>query len=137
MRVKVRPHLHANTNDTDRGEADANICLDCNTMQNVVVCGASEWFSLKYKLQADSVCSASDRTEAVFLSSVTRLHCYECLASACVTRVFVSMWMQLNASTTSHTRNAVLLRWWEHEVAFTHPVPKFGKGTSSKIITFI
>ncbi len=54
--------------------------------------------SLKYRLQADSVRSASDRTEAVFLSSVTRLHCYVCLASACLARVFVLMWMQLYRS---------------------------------------
>ncbi len=39
--------------------------------------------------------SASDRTEAVFLSSVTRLHCYTCLASACLARIFVLMWMRL------------------------------------------
>ncbi len=51
--------------------------------------------SLKYRLQADSVRSASDRTEAVFLSSVTRLHCYVCLASACLMHVFVLMWTQL------------------------------------------
>ncbi len=40
--VKVRPHLHANTNEAGRGEAYANICLDCNTRQNVVVCRVSE-----------------------------------------------------------------------------------------------
>ncbi len=51
---------------------------------------------LKYRLQADSVCSASDQTEAVFLSSVTRLHCYVCLASACLVRVFVLMYTQHN-----------------------------------------
>ncbi len=51
--------------------------------------------SLKYRLQADSVRSASDWMEAVFLSSFTRLHCYVYLASACLTRVFVLMWMQL------------------------------------------
>ncbi len=91
--LKVRPHLHTNTN-----EAYANICLDCNTMQNVVFCRASEWFSLKYQLQADSIRSASDRAEAVFLSSVTRLHCYACLALACLVRVFVLMWTRLNIS---------------------------------------
>ncbi len=52
--------------------------------------------SLKYQLQADSVRSVSDQTEAVFFSSVTRLHCYVCLASACLLRVFVLMWTQLN-----------------------------------------
>ncbi len=33
--------------------------------------------------------------EAVFLSSVTRLHCYTCLASACLARIFVLMWTWL------------------------------------------
>ncbi len=93
--LKVRPHLHGNTNKAGWGEAYTNICLDCNTRQNVVIHRASEWFSLKYRLQADSVRSASDWTEAVFLSSVTRLHCYACLASACLVRVFVLMWTQL------------------------------------------
>ncbi len=51
--------------------------------------------SLKYRLQAVSVRSASDRMEAVFLPSVTRLYCYVCLASACLARIFVLMWMQL------------------------------------------
>ncbi len=75
----MRPNLHANTNEAGWGEAYANICLNCNTRQNVVIPRVSEWFSLKYRLQADSVRSASDQTEAVFLSSVTRLHCYTCL----------------------------------------------------------
>ncbi len=91
INIKVRPHLHANTNVAGRGEAYTNICLDCNTRQNVVVRRASEWFSLKYRLQADSVLSSSDQTEAVFLSSVTRLHCYACLALACLTHFFVLM----------------------------------------------
>ncbi len=73
-----------------------HICLNCNTRQNVVVCQASEWFSLKYRLQADSVCSDSDWTEAVFLSSVTGLHCYTCLISACFARIFVLMWTRLS-----------------------------------------
>ncbi len=30
--VKVHPHLHANTNEAGRGEAYANICLDCNSL---------------------------------------------------------------------------------------------------------
>ncbi len=51
--------------------------------------------SLKYRLQADSVCLASDQTEAVFLSLVTHLHCYVCLASACLARIFVLKWTQL------------------------------------------
>ncbi len=46
-------------------------------------------FSFKYRLQAESVCLASDQTEAVFLSSVTHLHCYTCLALACLAHVFV------------------------------------------------
>ncbi len=92
----MRPHLH--TNEAGWGGAYANIRFDCNTRQNVVVCRASEWFSLKYRLQADSVHLASDRTEAVFLSSVTHLHCYACLASACLARVFVLMWTRLNVS---------------------------------------
>ncbi len=78
-----------------QGEAYANICLDCNTRQNVVVCRATECFSLKYQLQADSVCLASDWTEAVFLSLVTHLHCYACLALACLAHVFVLMWTRL------------------------------------------
>ncbi len=93
--LKVRPHLHANTNEAGWGEAYANICLDCNTRQNVVIRRASEWFSLKYRLQADSVRSASDRTEAVFLALVTHLRCYACLALACLARIFVVMWMRL------------------------------------------
>ncbi len=93
--LKVRPHLHTNTNEAGQGEAYANICFDCNKRQNVVIRRASEWFSLKYRLQADNVRSASDRTEAVFLSSVTRPHCYACLASACLARVFVLMWTWL------------------------------------------
>ncbi len=93
--LKVRLHLHANTNNAGRGEAYANICLDCNTRQNIVVRRASEWFSLKYRLQVESVRSASDRAEAVFLSSVTHLHCYACLALACLARVFVLMWTRL------------------------------------------
>ncbi len=93
--VKVLPHLHANTNEAGWDEAYANICLDCYMRQNVVVCRASEWFSLKYRLQVDSVRSASDRTKAVFLSSVTHLHCYACLVSACLARIFVLMWMRL------------------------------------------
>ncbi len=52
--------------------------------------------SLKYRLQADSVRSASERTKAVFLSSVTRLHGYICLALAYLAHVFVLMWTQLN-----------------------------------------
>ncbi len=52
--------------------------------------------SLKYRLQADIVRSASDQTEIVFLSSVTRLHFYICLAWACLARVFVLTWTQLN-----------------------------------------
>ncbi len=93
--LKMRPHLHANTNEAGRGEVFANICIDCNTRQNVVVCRANEWFSLKYRLQVDSVRSASDRIEAVFLSPVTRLHCCACLASAWLGRVFVLMWTGL------------------------------------------
>ncbi len=93
--IKVRPHLHANTNEAGQGEACATRCHDCKTRQNVVVHRASEWFTLKYWLQADSVHLASDRTDAVFLSSVTRLHCYACLASACLAHVFVLMWMRL------------------------------------------
>ncbi len=91
----VRPHLHTNTNKAGWGEAYANICLDCNTRQNVVVHRGSEWFSLKYRLQADSVRLASDWTEAVFLSLVTRLHRYACLASARLTHIFVLMWTRL------------------------------------------
>ncbi len=53
--LKVRPHLHANTDEAGRGGAYANIRFDCNTRQNVVVCRASEWFSLTYRLQVDSV----------------------------------------------------------------------------------
>ncbi len=106
-KLKVRPHLHTHTNEAGRGEEYANICLDCNTRQNVVVCRASEWFSFKYRLQADSIDSASDRTEAVFLSSVTHLHCYACHASACLTRVFVLMWMRLNAT---------LEGWWNGRI---------------------
>ncbi len=53
--------------------------------------------SLKYRLQVDGVRSASDRMEAVFLSLVTRLHCYVCLASACLAPIFVLMWTQLYA----------------------------------------
>ncbi len=98
--LKARPHLHANTNEAGRGEAYANICLNCTTRQNVVVRWASEWFSLKYRLQADSVRSVSDRTEGVFLSSVTRLHYYTCLASACLARVFVPMWTRPNICQT-------------------------------------
>ncbi len=93
--LKVRPHLPANTNEAGRGEAYSNICLDYNMMQNVVVRRASEWFSLKYQLQADNVRSASDQTEAVFLSLVTRLHCCACLVSACLARIFVLMWTRL------------------------------------------
>ncbi len=93
--VKVRPHLHVNTNETGWGEAYANICFDCNMRQNVVIYGASEWFSLKYRLQPDSVRSASDQTEAVFLSSVTRLHYYAYLASACLAHIFDLMWTWL------------------------------------------
>ncbi len=93
--VKMRPHLHANTNEAGRGEAYTNICLDCNTRQNVVIRQASEWFSLKYRLQVDRVCSASDRTEAVFLSLVTRLHCYAHLASVFLMCIFVLMWTRL------------------------------------------
>ncbi len=89
--VKVRPHLHMNTNEAGRDEAYANISLDCNTRKNVVIRRANQWFSLKYRLQADSVRSASDQTEAVFLSSVTRLHCYTCLASAFLGHIFVLM----------------------------------------------
>ncbi len=101
-------------------------CLDCNTRQNVVR-RASEWFSLKYRLQADSVCSASDRTEPVFFSSVTRLHCYACLASACLAHIFVLMWMQLytyvggweegmsyqlrTAQMSSHVRTVLMFRF--------------------------
>ncbi len=56
----------------------------------------SQWmFSLKYQLQADNVHSASDQTETVFLSLVTRLYCYACLASTCLVHVFVLMWMRL------------------------------------------
>ncbi len=40
--VKVCPHLHANTNEAGLGKAYANIRLNCNTRQNVVVCQASE-----------------------------------------------------------------------------------------------
>ncbi len=58
--------------------------------------------SLKYQLQVDSVHSASDRMEAVFLSSVMRLHCYVCLASACLARIFVLMWTQLYISLCMH-----------------------------------
>ncbi len=65
---KVCPHLHANTNEAGRGEAYANRCLDCNMRQNVVVRRASEWFSLKYWFQADSVHSTSDRTQRQFSS---------------------------------------------------------------------
>ncbi len=90
-RPKVRPHLHANTNKAGWGEAYVNICLDSNMRQNVVVRRVSEWFSLKYRFQADSVSSASDRTEAVLLSSVTHLHCYVCLVSACLALVFILM----------------------------------------------
>ncbi len=54
--------------------------------------------SLKYRLQADSVHLASDQTEAVFFSSVTRLYCYVCLALACLARIFVLMWTQLYAA---------------------------------------
>ncbi len=43
-----------------------------------------------------NVVEALDQTEAVFLSSITRLHCYACLASACLSLVFVLMWTQLN-----------------------------------------
>ncbi len=114
--VKVRPHLHANANEASRGEAYANICLDCYTRQNVVICRASEWFSLKYRLQADSVRSASDQTEAVFLSSVTRLHCYACLA-----RIFVLMWMHINSVTsvcTSVTSDVGILP--SHQWNITH-----------------
>ncbi len=39
-------------------------------------------------IPADGVRSASDQTEAVFLSLVTRLHCYTCLVSVCLARVF-------------------------------------------------
>ncbi len=56
--VKVRPHLHANTNEAGRSEAYANICLDCNTRQNVVVRRSTSKsvclrmkFSLKYRLR--------------------------------------------------------------------------------------
>ncbi len=67
--------------------------------------------SLKYRLQADSVRSASDRMEAVFLSSVTLLHCYVCLASACLVCVFVLMWTQLKMLTNivSHKSRAPLI----------------------------
>ncbi len=113
---KVRPHLHANTNEAGRGEAYANIYLDCNTRQNVVICRGSEWFSLKYQLQVDSVRSASDQTEAVFLSSTTRLHCYTCLASACLERVFVLMWTRLYSYTTFfYTRTTkTFMCLWKH-----------------------
>ncbi len=56
----------------------------------------------EYRLQADSVRSASDLTEAVFLSSVTRLHCYARLASVYLTRIFVLMWTRLNKLTFTH-----------------------------------
>ncbi len=42
LAVKVHPHLHANTNEAGQGEAYTNICLDCNTRQNVIVRQASE-----------------------------------------------------------------------------------------------
>ncbi len=73
LRLKVRPHLHANTNEAGRGEAYANICLDCNTRQNVVICRVSEWFSLKYRLPMDSVRSVSDQQRQF---SSPRLHVY-------------------------------------------------------------
>ncbi len=44
--LKVRPHLHINTNEAGLGEAYTNICLDCNTRQNVVIRQASEWGSV-------------------------------------------------------------------------------------------
>ncbi len=118
MNLKVRPHLQANTNEAGWGKAYTNICLDCNTRQNAVICQASEWFYLKYRIQADSVRSASDRTETVFFSSVTHLHCYACLASACLAHVFVLMRMRLYASSTSHKCNTVFLclPWCEHDI---------------------
>ncbi len=80
------------------GRPRRGICEHMPWLQHEAKCcrSLSQWMILlKYRLQADSVCSAWDRTEAVFLSSITRLHCYACLASACLTRVFVLMRMRL------------------------------------------
>ncbi len=57
---------------------------------------------------------AADRTEAVFLSLVTRLHCYICLASGCLARVFVLMWTQfngLNQATHEASRGRMSMLW--------------------------
>ncbi len=80
-----------------------------------VVGRASEWFSLKYGLQTDSVCLASDQTEAVFLSSVTHLHCYAYLSSACLAHVFVLMWTRLYTISP--------LYWSSFQYTTAEPVP--------------
>ncbi len=59
----------------------------------------------------DSVRSASDQTEAVFLSSVTHLHCYTCFASACLARVFVLMWMWLKKETRQKLSEGFFWQW--------------------------
>ncbi len=123
--IKVRRHLHANTNEAGRGEAYVNICLDCNTRQNVVIHGASEWFSLKC------------------------LHCYTCFALACLAHVFVLMWTRLIGASTSacehktrqaevrHMRTYALIATRGKMLSFTEPVNDSLWSTDSRWIAFV
>ncbi len=119
----VRPHLHANTNEAGRDETYANICLDCNTRQNVVVRRASEWFSLKYRLQADSVGSASDRTEAF---SSPWLRC-----------VHICTQTQTRQAKARHTRTYALIATRGKMLSFAEPVNDSPWSTYSRRIAFV
>ncbi len=76
---------------------------------------------------------AADQTEAVFLSSVTRLHCYACLVSACLVRIFVLMRMRLFAQCGCNVPRLAETEKYS-SVHGTHPVewrakdaaPRFG-----------
>ncbi len=81
----------------------------------------SQWMILlKYRLQADSVRSASDRAEPVFLSSVTHLHCYACLALACLAHVFVLMWTRLNMCIPHVENGWVMQNFWSNPHTYHH-----------------